>query len=190
MSKYKVTVLGVVALVALTGCIGGLGGDGNGNGNGANIDSGNTTTVSVAVGLDSQARQEISQMQILNQSEQQFLRRAQSDPGNLSVSQQQRARGLIRERQQAQRDAQQNALNESGVEFESTVNATETLSIEDSIQQAPSFLYLVSGSPSEIVGLLNQSNVQAIASQEQFRQLQQQQQAPAPGGAPGGAPTP
>jgi hypothetical protein len=130
-------------------------------------------------------------MQILNQSERQFLRSAQSDPGNLSASEQQRARGLIRERQQAQQDAQQNALNESGVEFESTVNATETLSIEGSIQQAPAFLYLVSGSPSEIVGLLNQSNVQAIASQERFNQLQQQQQrAPAPGGAPGGAQTP
>jgi hypothetical protein len=184
MSKHKVAVLGIVVLVALTGCIGGLGGDGDGNGNGANVDAGNTTTVAVAVGLDAEAQQELSGM--LNQSEQQLLQRAQFAPGNLSTAEQQRAQELQQEMQQAQQDA----ANQSAANFESAVESTETLTVEGSIQQGSTSLYLVSGTPSEIVGLLNQSNVQAIASQEQYNQLQQQQQqAPAPRG-PGGAPTP
>jgi hypothetical protein len=186
MSKHKVAVLGILALVALTGCIGGLGGDGDGGGNGGDVTAaGNTTTVAVAVGLDTQAQQDLSGM--LNQSEQRLLQRAQFAPGNLSTAEQQRAQQLQQEIQQAQ----QEAANQSASDFESAVESTQTLAVEGSIQQGSTSLYLVSGSPSEVVGLLNQSNVQAIASQEQYNQLQQQQQqAPAPGGAPGGAPAP
>ena len=176
--KSKFVVLGVVALVALTGCIGGPGGNGD-TGGGADVDAGNTTTVAVAVGLDAQAQQELSGM--LNQSEQILLQRAQLAPGNLSSAEQQRAQRIQQEMQQAQQDA----VNESSADFESAVDSTETLAVEGSIQQGSTSLYLISGSPSEVVGLLNQSNVQAITSQEQYNQLQQQQQqAPAPGGAP------
>lgn len=182
MSKNKVAVLGVVALVAFTGCIGGLGGDG-GNGNAS--DTGDTTTVAVAVGIGAEAQQEITGS--LNQSEQQLLQRAQLAPGNLSASEQERAQQIQEELQQAQQDA----VNESNSNFESAVGETESLTVEDSIQSGSSTLYLVSGSPSEVVGLLNETGVQAITSRDQFDTLaQQQQQAPAPGGAPGGAPTP
>lgn len=187
MSKYRVAVLGIVVLVAFTGCLGGLGGDDGaggeeGNNGAAVVDAGNATTVAVAVGLDSETQQEISGT--LNRSEQTLLRRAQLAPSNLSASEQQRAREIQQELQQAQRDA----VNESNSNFESAVDGTETLAIEDSIQSGSSTLYLVSGSPSEVVGLLNRSGVQAITSREQFETLRQQQQAPAPGGAP--APSP
>lgn len=187
MSKYKLAVLGIVLLVALTGCLGGSGnGDAGGN---ADVDAGNSTTVAVAVGLDAEAQREITGS--LNQSEQLLLQRAQFSPGNLTEDETQRAQELQQELQQAQ----QEAVNEANSGFESAVNATETLTVDDSIQQGGTSLYLVSGSPSEVVALLNRSGVQAITSREQFDALsQQQQQAPVPGpgggGAPGGAPTP
>lgn len=184
MSKYRLVVFGVVALVALTGCLNGLGGNGDtGGGDGANLDTGNQTTVAVAVGLDAEAQEELSGM--LNTSEQQLLQRAQFAPGNLTQEEQQRAQQI----QQDMQTAQQEAVQEAGAEFESAVNASRTLTVQDSIQQGSSSLYLVSGSPSEIVGLLNRSGVQAMTSREQFEAIRQQQQQQSPT-APGGAPAP
>jgi len=183
MSRHKFVVLGVVALVAVTGCLGGLGGDGADGPNGDVEPAGNTTTVAVAVGLSAEAQQNITAS--LNRSEQRLFQRAQLASGNLSTDEQQRVEDIRRELQQAQQDAVESANSE----FESAVNSSATLAVGDSIQSRSSTLYLVSGSPSEIVGLLDRSGVQAIASREQFDSLaRQQQQAPAPGG--GGAPTP
>ncbi|MFP4174895.1 MAG: hypothetical protein ACLFSW_03860 [Halobacteriales archaeon] len=183
MSKYKIAVLGIVALVVVTGCIGGLGGDGDDGANGD--DSSENTTVAVAVGLDAEAQEGITGD--LNESEQELLQRAQLAPDNLTESEQQRAQEIQGELEQAQ----QEAVNETNEEFESTVSDSETLSVEDSIEQGGSTLYLVSGSPSEVVGLVNESGVQAITSREQFDTLaEQQQQQQAPGGGGGLSPSP
>jgi hypothetical protein len=180
MSKYKIAVFGIVALVALTGCLNGLGGD-TGNG-GDGVETSGNATVAVAVGLGAEAQQNLTGM--INQSEQRLLQRAQLAPGNLSQEEQQRAQEIQTEMQ----EAQQQAVQESADSFRSTVEGTETLVVQDSIQQGSSTLFLVSGSPSEIVALLEQDGVQALASESQYNQLQQQQQQ-APGG-PGGAPAP
>jgi hypothetical protein len=176
MSNYKLAVLGVVALVAFTGCLGGLGGDNGGNGNAS--DAGDTTTVAVAVGIGAEAQQEITGS--LNQSEQRLLQRAQLAPGNLSDAERERAQRIQGELQQAQQDA----VNESNSDFESAVGSSATLSVEDSIRSGSSTLYLVSGSPSEVVGLLNESGVQAITSRQQFDSLAQQQRQAPGGGLP------
>ena len=174
-------------MVVLAGCVGGTGGDGgndatNGDGVGDGDGAGDErATVAVAVGLSAEAQQEIAGT--VNRSEQGLLRRAQLAPGNLTVEERQSVRRI----QQETEEARQEALEEARAEFESRANSTRTLSVEGSqpIPQQGSTLFLVSGSPSEILGLLNESGVRAITGEGQYDQIEQQQQPRQPGrGAP------
>lgn len=201
MSKKKMVLFGVVAVVVLAGCLGGTGGDGgntgdggvDGNESGAGNDAGEVT-VAVAVGLGEDAPPGVAERLNLSQSDRLLFQRFRSGQ-NLTVEEQQRAQQIQREIQQAQQarqEEEEQAVREKREEFEATVNSTRTLSVGGSqrIPQQTSTLFLVSGSPSEILGLLNESGVQAIAGEEQYNRLRQQRQLRQrqPGG--GGVPAP
>lgn len=194
-SKQKVVLFGVVALVILTGCLGGNGGDGGDagdiDGGGAVGDTGEAT-VAVAVGLGEDTPPGVAERLNLSRSDQMLFRQAQQSPDELSDEDQQRVQQIQQEVQQAQQELQEEeeqAVQEKVEEFGSTVNSTQTLSMEGSqrVPQQTSTLFLVSGNPSEVLGLLNESGVQAITREEQFNRMQQRQQQggmPGPGGAP------
>jgi hypothetical protein len=194
-SKQKLVLFGAVALVVLTGCVGGNGGDG---GDAGEIDGGGTVndageaTVAVAVGLGEDAPPGVAGRLNLSRSDRMLFRQARQSPDELSEEQQERVQQIQQEVQQAQQELQEEeeqAVQEKREQFGSTVNSTRTLSMEGSqrVPQQTSTLFLVSGNPSEVLGLLNESGVQAITREEQFNRMQQRQQQrgmPAPGGAP------
>lgn len=191
MSKQKMVLFGVVALVVLAGCVGGNGGDvgndGDIDGGGAVSDAGEAT-VAVAVGLGEDAPPGVAERLNLSRSDQLLFQQAQQSPDELSDEEQERAQQIQQEVQQAQQELQEEeeqAVQEKIEEFGSTVNSTQTLSVEGSqrIPQQTSTLFLVSGNPSQILGLLNESGVQAITGEDQFNQMQQRQRQPGGGGA-------
>lgn len=185
------TVLFLVAVVALAGCVGGTGGDsgdgvGDANGNESDVDE---ATAAVAVGIGENSPPGVLERLNLSRSDRVLLQQAQQSSGNLSEEEQQRVRELQQDIQQAQQDIQeeeQQAVEENREAFESAVNGSETLVIDDSIDQSSSSLFLVTGSPSEILGLLEEDGVEGILSESQYENLreQRQQQAPRPGGPP------
>jgi len=191
MSKKKMVLFGVVALVVLAGCVGGNGGDGGNDGDidgGGAVSDAGEATVAVAVGLGEDAPPGVAERLNLSRSDQLLFQQAQQSPDELSDEEQERAQQIQQEVQQAQQELQEEeeqAVQEKIEEFGSTVNSTQTLSVEGSqrIPQQTSTLFLVSGSPSEILGLLNESGVQAITGEDQFNQMQQRQRQPGGGGA-------
>jgi len=189
--RKKHIVLLLVAVVALTGCVGGTGGDG---GDGTNGVDGNESgvdeaTAAVAVGIGDDAPAGVLERLNLSRSDRLLLQQAQQSSANLSEEEQQRVRELQQDIQQAQQDIQeeeQQAVEENRNAFESAVNGSETLVIDDSIDQSQTSLFLISGSPSEILGLLEEDGVEGILSESRYESLreQRQQQAPRPGGPP------
>jgi TolA-binding protein len=186
-------VLLLVAVVALAGCVGGTGGDGGDGANGVNETDGNQSdvemTAAVAVGIGDNSPPGVLERLNLSQSDRLLLQQAQQSSGNLSEEEQRRVGELQQDIQQAQqemRQEEQQAVEENRNAFESAVNSTETLSIDDSIDQSSSSLFLVTGSPSEILELLEEDGVEGILSQSRYEELreQRQQQAPRPGGPP------
>lgn len=190
MRKTHIVLL-LVAVVALAGCVGGTGGDGGDgvgdvNGNESGVDE---ATAAVAVGIGEDSVPGVLERLNLSQSDQLLLQQSQQPSANLSDEEQQRVGELQQDIQQAQQDIQeeeQQAVEENRNAFESAVNGSETLAIDDSIDQSSSSLFLVSGSPSEILGLLEQDGVEGILSESRYESLreQRQQQAPRPGGPP------
>lgn len=190
MRKTHIILL-LVAVVALAGCVGGTGGDGGDgvgdvNGNESDVDE---ATAAVAVGIGENSPPGVLERLNLSLSDQRLLQQAQQSPGNLSEDEQQRVSELRQDIQQAQQDMQeeeQQAVEENREAFEAAVNSSETLVIDDSIDQSGSSLYLVTGSPSGILGLLEEDGVEGILSESRYEDLreQRQQQAPRPGGPP------
>ncbi|MDZ7689403.1 MAG: hypothetical protein U5J64_11970 [Halobacteriales archaeon] len=187
ISKYKILFVAVVAMVALTGC---LQGAESPNGNENSLE--NTTdeaTVAVALGVGDASPTGVLERLNLSQNDQILLQQAQQSPDELSEEERQRVEELQQEIQQAQQEMQaeeEQAVEENREAFESAVEDSETLAVEDSINQSSSSLFLVTGSPSEILGLLEQDGVEGILSESRYEDLreQRQQQAPAPGGPP------
>lgn len=190
MRKTHIVLL-LVAAVALAGCVGGTGGDGGDgvgdvNGNESDVDE---STAAVAVGIGENSPPGVLERLNLSQSDQLLLQQAQQSSGNLSEEEQQRVGELRQDIQQAQQEIQeeeQQAVEENREAFESAVNSSESLVIDDSIDQSGSSLYLVTGSPSGILGLLEEDGVEGILSESRYEDLreQRQQQAPRPGGPP------
>jgi|GEM_PF-2415692 len=189
MRKTHIALL-LVAVVALAGCVGGTGGDGGDGVNGVDgNESGVETTAAVAVGIGENSPPGVLERLNLSQSDQLLLQQAQQSSGNLSEEEQQRVGELQQDIQQAQqeiRQEEQQAVEENRNAFESAVNGSETLAIDDSIDQSSSSLFLVSGSPSKILGLLEEDGAEGILSESRYEDLreQRQQQAPRPGGPP------
>lgn len=155
-------VLALAGLVLLAGCL--HGGSGNGDGT-ADVDS-EESTVGVVAGLSAEDQQELQSLQ------QQLQIEAQQ--GNMSQQELQQRQGEIRERQQQ-------AVNDSLESVRSSIQDTETVEVVDEGQgQVP--VFIVTGSSSEILGLLENERVSAIVSEEQATQALQPQQPPAPGG--------
>mgnify|MGYP006290363833 CR=1 FL=1 len=186
-------VLLLVVVVALAGCVGGTGGDGGEGADGVNgvdgNESGVETTAAVAVGIGENSPPGVLERLNLSQSDRLLLQQAQQSSGNLSEEEQRRVGELQQDIQQAQqeiRQEEQQAVEENRNAFESAVNGSETLAIDDSIDQSSSSLFLVTGSPSEILGLLEEDGVEGILSESRYEDLreQRQQQAPRPGGPP------
>lgn len=168
MSRKKVLMaLGIVAVLLFSGCLNGVPGDGGDGGDGNH-------TAAIAVGLTAEDQQQIQAS--LNQSEQALLQRAQF--GQLDQENQSRAEDLNRRLQNQQMEA----LNSSVDRVRERVEDSDTLEIEGRQDVGGQSLLLVSGSGSEILGLLETEGVTAIASQEQYEQIRRQQQQPLPGG--------
>lgn len=191
MRKTHIVLL-LVTVVALAGCVGGTGGDGGGdgvgdlNGNESDVDE---ATAAVAVGIGENSPPGVLERLNLSRSDQLLLQQAQQSPEGLSEEEQQRVEELQGEIQQAQQEIQeeeQQAVEENREAFESAVNGSESLVIDDSIDQSSSSLFLVKGNPSEILGLLEEDGVEGILSRSRYENLreQRQQQAPRPGGPP------
>ena len=179
----------LVAVVALAGCVGGNGGDGTSDTASGGVESVEEATVAVAVGLGDASPPGVLERLNLSQSDQTLLQQAQQSPDELSEEQQQRVQQIQQDIQQARqeiREEEQQAVEENRDAFESAVNGSETLAIDDSIDQSTSSLFLVMGNSSEIIGLLEQEGVEGILSESRYEDLreQRQQQAPRPGGPP------
>ncbi len=191
--RQKALILGVVALVLLTGCLHG--------GSGDEVQSGEDATVAIAVGMSNETQQELSAAQEearqevienLNESETRMFQQAQQAQllgGELNESQEQLLQRVQEDVQAAQSGAQQTAEEqrlETLSDVESYILESGNMELVDRIDVQGQSLLLVTGSSSEIVGLLEQPGVQAIIRQQQFDQIKQQQQQ---GGMPGGAPS-
>ncbi|MFP4632952.1 MAG: hypothetical protein ACLFMT_05915 [Halobacteriales archaeon] len=172
MNKKAILVVALLATVAVAGCL-------NGAGDGSNGDD--ERTVAVAISADQSSQQEI--MEDLNESDQQLLQQAQLGGGNLSEDDQARVEEIQTELEEAQTEA----LDEAYSEFEDSVDSSETLSIEEDTEVGQERIALVTGSSSEILGLMEDGAVQAIIPSDQYEQIleqqeqqEQQQQQPAP----------
>ena len=190
-SKQRIVLFGVVALVILTGCLGGNGGDGGSSGDidgGGTVSDAGEATVAVAVGLGEDAPPGVAERLNLSQRDRRILQQAQQSPGELSAEEQERAQQIQQQIQQAQlevQNEQEQAIQQRRERFESAVNSSESLAVNDRIDQTQSSLFLVSGTPSEILGLLEEEGVEGILSEQQFSDIvEQQQQQPGGGGAP------
>lgn len=194
--RRKLAVLGVVALVLLTGCLHG--------GSGDEVESGEDATVAIAVGMSNETQQELSAAQQearqqvlddLNDSETSMYQQAQQAQllgGELNETQEQLLQRLQQDIQEAQSEAQEEAdqaRQETLADVESNISESENLELVDRVEVQGQTLILVRGSPNGIVGLLGQPGVKAIIQQQQFDQIKQrQQQRQQQGGLPGGEP--
>lgn len=191
--RKTVAVLGVVTLVLFTGCLhGGSNGD---------VEPGEEATVAVAVGLTTQAQEELSTAQQeaqqevideLNESETalyQEAQQAQLTGQELNESHQELLDRMRQQVQEAQSQAEAEAeesRQQTLSDVEETISSSDGLELSDRITIQQQTFFLVTGEPNEIVGLLGQPGVHAIVTEEQFSQLQQQQQQQQQG-VPGGA---
>lgn len=195
--RRKLAVLGVVALVLLTGCLHG--------GSGEDVQSGEDATVAIAVGMSNETQQELQQAQQearqqvladLNDSETTMYQQAQQAQilgGELNETQEQLLQRLQQDIQEAQSDAQEKAeqqRQQTLADVENNISESENLELVDRIDVQGQTLILVRGSPNELVGLLSQPGVKAILRQKQYDRIkQQQQQRQQQGGVPGGSPS-
>lgn len=174
----RTVILGVVALVLLTGCLHG----GNGAENG--LENGEEATVAVAVGMSAEAQQEIQAeqqqaqqefMEDLNETEQELLQQAQF--GQVAEEDQALVDDLMAQMEEAGADAEalaEDAQQEALDDLDAAVQGSDTLEEIDRLDVQGETLVLLSGNANELIGLLGQPGVHALLDQQQYDQLAEQ----------------
>ncbi len=160
----RILILGVVALVLLTGCL--HGGDAVGDGE--------DRTVAVASGLTDADQAELQELQ---EEMQQMQMQMQFEAENMTEEEMQEAQEEIQQLQQQLQQQQQEAVQANLEVLREHIQATETVEVVDEGDAAP--VFIVSGDAGEILDLLDHEEAAAIVSEEEgLDALQPQQQMP------------